>query len=320
MQLAAAIAARTPHHAQRSLGEAFARANNRGAVTVSNDGEDDKLTDQAEDEALEETGGFHSVATRAPSALELAELEALDCPPPAPPRKRKPTPRVGSGHQTHDSWQCSECGYNTGRASGWHQRKWTHIHQQHADIAEELSRHEAKALLVPWSPACLWKCPVPGCGHGLLADDAGRARNEHGKEAHPEVDLKDFNLKAPDNSSAKATVAKRNKAAASRVQSLQLARDAGHSPEWLGYPSPNADQKHLIYRVFCTSARRARTRRQTWHSVSSQSFPACCLWWKSRKRFAVLPTAPSCLAQSLRAATSSCRLRLEPTPLQKPVA
>ena len=242
---------------RRHLREAFAAASNP-AGDSQRDGGDDSTREGAEEQGVEA-----SVATGAPSAWELEEAVELDYPPPAPANKRKPAPRLGPGRKTHDSWRCSECGYSTGRTSRWPQMKWTHIHQQHADIADEMSRREAKALLVPWSPACLWKCPVPGCNLGLLASDAGRslrhrARTDHGKEAHPDVDLKEFYLKAADNS-AKATIAKRNKAAANRVKGLQMVRDKGHNAEWLGFPAPDERKKHLIYRIFCSTCMQSST-------------------------------------------------------------
>ena len=117
---------------------------------------------------------------------------------------------------------------------------------------------------MPWSAACLWRCPDEGCGLGLLATDVGRslrhrARTEHGKEAHAEVDISKFYLQAAD-SSARATVGKRNKAAAAaaRARALQDVKARRHTRvAWLcGSASCRATKEgppHLVYRMFSSN-------------------------------------------------------------------
>ncbi|CAE7377816.1 Cacna1h [Symbiodinium sp. CCMP2592] len=105
-------------------------------------------------------------------------------------------------------------------------------------MVEELSRREAKALLVPWSPTVCRGVQFPAAVLVFL-------RTKLVAVFATELALT--------MARGRYTVAKRNKAAANRVQGLQVARSKGHTPEWFGCPSPNADQKHLIYRIFCTT-------------------------------------------------------------------
>ena len=129
-------------------------------------------------------------------------------------------------------------------------------------------RANRRATFVPYSEACCWRCPVPTCGLGLLANEASpkqrqTARLNHGKEAHPDLDQSLFHNHSNSAGNArKATIAKRNLGAARRIQRLADAAEAGHDPVWLAWPAapPKGPRKRaaknvLVHKVYCKTCK-----------------------------------------------------------------
>ncbi|CAE7864888.1 Cacna1c [Symbiodinium microadriaticum] len=75
-----------------------------------------------------------------------------------------------------------------------------HIRKHHADVADTLGKEERRLIFVPWSQACCWRCPVPGCGLGMKDDGTA------GQDAPQDRAV----------NAAKASIACRNKGAASK--------------------------------------------------------------------------------------------------------
>ena len=214
-------------------------------------------------EAEEQAG---TIATQ---ELDIADFieEVPDLVPP-PPRATRHNGHVRStrGRELRSSWPCPECGWiATGRH--WHQLKTAHIRKHHPDLAGTLGKEEKRAVFVPWSPTCCWKCPVAGCGMGMKDDGTSgqwrhTMRMQHRREHHPEEPKELFYINGgPQDrtgNAAKASIACRNRGAANRIRGLRAAQAGGHKPCWVSYPIPPPKGKRkrawhetLVHRIFC---------------------------------------------------------------------
>ena len=187
-------------------------------------------------------------------------------PPAAVTRKRTNTNyRSKVGAVVRSSWTCPECQW-VAEGANWGRLKAEHIRKNHTDLADHIGKHDRRAIMVPWSPACAWRCPIEGCDMGMKDDGAcaqyrHTIRINHWKEFHPlEAKEKFFLDGVGGKNAAKASVACRNRGAAARVQGLNVARDGGHDPVWLSYPIPppagerkKAWHEDLKHRLFCKS-------------------------------------------------------------------
>ena len=85
---------------------------------------------------------------------------------------------------------CRECGYNTGKHPQWYRRKYHHISTCHPElkIAGQMDeRTSRRPQFVPYSAACCWRCPAPGCGLGVLANEATPKQRQTARLSHGNV-------------------------------------------------------------------------------------------------------------------------------------
>ena len=181
-------------------------------------------------------------------------------------RGRSRVRQLAGSRGAQNQWKCTECGFKTGKGAGWSRRKHAHIKTFHPELAVQLRERKVRALLVPWSSSCIWKCPIPGCGLGMATRESRyqlrhMVRMRHHREAHPTADPKLFHVKENSKGNAtKATIAKRNKGVADRLAQLGIAKEAGHDPLWLSFPPPPGQGvrkkvERLIRRIYCTQCR-----------------------------------------------------------------
>ena len=156
------------------------------------------------------------------------------------------------------SWSCPLCDYSTGNSEYWRQRKSSHIKAWHPDQRTALAKNTS-AVLLEWTPDCVWKCPH--CNLGIPAHFSSQVRREarirHGKSKHPEVDQKVFHAAADPEmlrqNCKKASLAKIAAGVARRLLDVKSQKHGDHNPTILELPvTGNTTKKRNTYRhVFC---------------------------------------------------------------------
>ncbi|CAE7220717.1 unnamed protein product [Symbiodinium sp. CCMP2592] len=169
-----------------------------------------------------------------------------------------------------DGWKCPECQWRTPPGSDWIRKKQTHIINYHPELKRQLSLHPAPAVNVaPYDAAtCSWKCPVDGCGLGLLnnleatTDMKYAAKLRHREEYHPEVPKGVFVGRSyANNAFKKATGARLSAAMASRLIDLKAGKAGEHDVVVLRLPctrTPKEGRKkrNAVAQVICRKCTR----------------------------------------------------------------
>ena len=195
---------------------------------------------------------FFARASAATSAPDIAsdidgEVE-VDIPPP---------PALGAGRKrrrlrpVHSKWRCDECGF-LAVGKYWSINKRLHIMRWHPDMRAMLSLRRPVGLL-PWTPACIWKCRYCDKGQGTEGSSDSRlhARLHHREQCHPDKPRAHFLLVRANNAPV-ATKAVRNKGAASHLMRLKKGEAGEHDPIRVATPpTGKAKKNRVLYRVLC---------------------------------------------------------------------
>ena len=166
---------------------------------------------------------------------------------------RRPPGRAtnAAGFARFSKWRRDECGF-LAVGKYWSINKRLHIMRWHPDMRAMLSLRRPVGLL-PWTPACIWKCRYCDKGQGTEGSSDSRlhARLHHREQCHPDKPRAHFLLVRANNAPV-ATKAVRNKGAASHLMRLKKGEAGEHDPIRVATPpTGKAKKNRVLYRVLC---------------------------------------------------------------------